>query len=229
MTSAIVARSMVTCARFGKGRDDVKEDAHYVWLGETYMALVRVRSLLRSIRVQTQHLESLLDENENESQKPLDVDPDPFTSAITVRPPRRVLLESPFAGRGSTEETRERNASDNLSYAYRAMREALRRGEAPFASHLLYTLVLDDKIPEDRHLGIEAGLAWGVPAEASVVYVDRGITEGMWRGILRAEMEHRPIEFRSLMDAELPESLHRRGACEGYCLYCFREGRERDG
>jgi len=74
------------------------------------------------------------------------------------------------------------------------------RGESPIASHLLFTQegVLNDKIPEERKLGIEAGLAWGAVAEKTVVYTDLGISEGMERGIERAEKEGRPVERRAL-------------------------------
>jgi len=71
---------------------------------------------------------------------------------------KRVILESPYAG--DTAEDVERN----LTYAREALRDSLLRGEAPIASHLLYTQkgVLDDRIREERALGIAAGLAWGV-------------------------------------------------------------------
>ena len=38
-------------------------------------------------------------------------------------------------------------------------------------------------------MGIDAGLAWGVEAEATVVYVDHGISRGMQYGIERAHRE----------------------------------------
>lgn len=57
-----------------------------------------------------------------------------------------VQLESPYAG----------DVARNRMYARRAMLDCLRHGEAPFASHLLYTQVLDDTIPEDRELGMSA-------------------------------------------------------------------------
>jgi hypothetical protein len=60
--------------------------------------------------------------------------------------------------------------------------------------------VLDDDDPADRELGIEAGLAWGPEADATVVYVDRGISSGMQRGIDRAKREGRPVEYRALYD-----------------------------
>lgn len=103
---------------------------------------------------------------------------------------RLVILESPFAG----------DVAANQEYARAALRDCLSRGEAPFASHLLYTQpgVLDDADPSERQLGIAAGLAWGDAACATVVYIDRGLSEGMREGIARAELAGRPVEFRSL-------------------------------
>ena len=65
------------------------------------------------------------------------------------------------------------------------MADCLRRGEAPYASHLLYTQpgVLDDDDPGERMLGIDAGFAWREVTEATVVYTDLGITPGMQLGI----------------------------------------------
>ena len=112
---------------------------------------------------------------------------------------RLVILESPFAG-NPTETAK------NITYARACMLDCLLRGEAPYASHLLYTQegVLDDTVPEQRKLGIEAGLAWGQKAEATVVYTDRGISTGMLQGIERARRQGRPIEARSLNGNPLP-------------------------
>lgn len=69
---------------------------------------------------------------------------------------RKVVVESPYAG----------NVERNLAYARACLHDCLLRGEAPIASHLLYTQpgVLDDDRPEERKLGIEAGLVWGALA-----------------------------------------------------------------
>lgn len=101
-----------------------------------------------------------------------------------------VILESPYKG----------DLGRNIKYARACLRDSIHRGESPLASHLLYTQegVLDDDDPDERKLGIEAGLAWGPVAEMTVVYTDLGITEGMIQGIKRAEEEGRPISFRSL-------------------------------
>lgn len=78
------------------------------------------------------------------------------------------------------------------------MLDSLRRGESPLASHLLWPGILDDASPVERALGIEAGLQWGRVAQATVVYCDRGISEGMMQGIHRAAVERRPVERRWL-------------------------------
>ena len=87
-----------------------------------------------------------------------------------------------------------------IKYARAAMRDCLLRGEAPYASHLLYTQdgVLDDDTPDERGLGIEAGLCWGAAASKTVVYIDLGISDGMAEGIQRAKREGSPIEQRML-------------------------------
>lgn len=106
---------------------------------------------------------------------------------------RLVLIESPYAG--ATPD----DVDANVAYARRALRDCLLRNEAPLASHVLYTQpgVLDDLVPEERALGIQAGLAWGASAEATVAYVDRGLSPGMIQGIRRALSENRPVEARS--------------------------------
>lgn len=103
---------------------------------------------------------------------------------------RRVILESPFRGR-TPEET-----DLNVMYARACLRDALLRGESPIASHLLFTQkgVLDDGNAEERAAGIEAGLAWGAVADATVVYVDRGLSPGMKLGVERAAREGRVVD-----------------------------------
>jgi len=106
---------------------------------------------------------------------------------------RLVILESPYAG----------DVVANVEYARRCVRDSLTRGEAPIASHLLYTQpgILDDNDPVERAQGIDAGLAWRKVAEASVVYTDRGISPGMRYGIDAALRAGRPVEFRKLGEA----------------------------
>lgn len=101
-----------------------------------------------------------------------------------------VVIESPLAG----------DVDRNILYAKAAMRDSLARGEAPYASHLLFAQpgILDDLVPGEREIGIEAGLAWGSVAELTAVYADLGISHGMQRGIDRAKREGRRVEVRSI-------------------------------
>ena len=88
------------------------------------------------------------------------------------------------------------------------MRDSLLRGEAPFASHGLYTQpgVLRDEVPEERTHGIEAGFAWREVAHKTVFYVDRGWSRGMEYGYQHAQKLGHTIEVRTL-EASAPEPL----------------------
>lgn len=101
-----------------------------------------------------------------------------------------VIIESPFAG----------DVEANIEYARRCVKDSLSRGEAPIASHLLYTQpgILDDDIPEERQWGIDAGLEWRRVADITAVYSDRGVTKGMEYGIALAEEEGIPVEYRNI-------------------------------
>lgn len=82
-----------------------------------------------------------------------------------------VVIESPYVG----------DVERNLAYARSAVAHSLSLGEAPIASHLLYTQpgILDDGDPEQRKLGIACGLAWAEHAEIAAFYLDLGWTRGM--------------------------------------------------
>ena|SRR5579885_1779469 len=101
-----------------------------------------------------------------------------------------VYLESPYAG----------NIDRNVRYARACMADCIKRGEAPFASHLIYTQpgILDDNKPDERKLGIEAGFAWAKFADATIVYDDLGVSKGMAAGIERAHSLGRAVEWRTL-------------------------------
>ncbi len=102
-----------------------------------------------------------------------------------------VILESPYAGDLLTK-------AKDIMYAHACLRDSLERGEAPIASHLLYTQVLDDNKPDERYLGCSAGLAWARVADGAVFYVDRGWSTGMKAArAIYAEKEI-PYEIRTL-------------------------------
>ena len=100
---------------------------------------------------------------------------------------KRVVIESPYAG----------DVKKNKRYARACMLDCLKRGEAPYASHLLYTQVLDDDVKEERELGINSGFAWQDAADLIVVYTDLGISKGMERGVENAKA---PVQYRSIPD-----------------------------
>ena len=108
---------------------------------------------------------------------------------------RRVILESPYAG----------DVERNVDYARLCVRDALQRGEAPIASHLLFTQpgILRDEIPDERMLGINAGLAWIAAADAMVLYMDHGMSRGMRDAMVRAQRAGLPVELRCLEVTEL--------------------------
>lgn len=103
---------------------------------------------------------------------------------------KRVVIESPYAG----------EVERNVGYAREALADSLRRGEAPLASHLLYTQpgVLDDDIPKERRLGINAGFAWALLADASVFYVDLGWSPGMRAAYTRCVKHGEQVEVRTI-------------------------------
>ncbi len=106
----------------------------------------------------------------------------------------RVIVESPYAG--ATARIIERNER----YLRACPRDCLLRGEAPFASHGLYTLpgVLEDAVRIERELGIRAGFVWRPAANKTVVYEDFGVSAGMEAGIAHAESIGQAVERRTL-------------------------------
>jgi hypothetical protein len=124
-----------------------------------------------------------------------------------------VILESPYSGPSF-------HAIDaNVKYARLAVKDCLRRGESPIASHLLLTQIgiLDDASPEDRTLGIDAGHAWFGGATKMVVYTDRGISSGMQLGTDRASLAGLPVERRSIdgyAPTLIPEAMNQEATDE---------------
>lgn len=115
-----------------------------------------------------------------------------------------VIIESPYAGHSSEIER-------NLTYVRAAMKDCLLRGEAPYASHALYTQpgVLDDLKPEERRLGISAGFAWSDAFEGTghgndvvlpliAFYADYGFSNRMNAALTRCQVDDRRYEIRYL-------------------------------
>jgi hypothetical protein len=107
---------------------------------------------------------------------------------------RLVVVESPYAG----------DVERNLRYLRACLADCLRRGEAPFASHAIYTQpgVLNDAVPSERAQGIWAGFMWGRNAHRRLFYEDLGWSTGMAYGYAEAWRLNREtgqtIELRTL-------------------------------
>ena len=107
---------------------------------------------------------------------------------------KRVIIESPYAAANG------HTVAEHKEYARRCMADSLARGEAPFASHLLYTQpgILDDTDPEERIRGMEAGFTWGAFANLIAIYADFGISGGMREGERWARDAGIPIVTRHI-------------------------------
>ncbi len=94
------------------------------------------------------------------------------------------ILESPYRG----------YVTANVAYARQKLGELVRSGYAPIASHLLYTQpgVLDDGVPAERALGMQAGLAWRHTADVTIFAAGMGWSEGMVASLFSARAERRP-------------------------------------
>jgi hypothetical protein len=106
---------------------------------------------------------------------------------------QRIIVETPYRSIDPSEQ------QENIIYARKCMKDSIRRGESPFASHLLYTQdgVLDDAIKDDRARGIEMNFNWLLKADLVAVYIDRGVSTGMIKAMQVALMHHIPIEIRT--------------------------------
>jgi len=106
---------------------------------------------------------------------------------------KRVVIESPYGGDNG-------QVARNIKYVRACKRDSLERGEAPFASHSLYTQpgVLNDNSKEEREWGMNAGWDLVRDFELTAVYCDLGISQGMLKGIRKAKNLGRKVIFRKL-------------------------------
>mgnify|MGYP003587245416 CR=1 FL=1 len=113
------------------------------------------------------------------------------------------VIESPFSA--PTIE----GLVHNVQYTMLAVRDSLNRGEAPYASHLFYTQMLDDNSDVERQLGMDAGLTICRHAEQSAAYVDLGTSHGMKYGIGAAKKVGRAVVERYLFpQSSTPDEIH---------------------
>jgi len=111
------------------------------------------------------------------------------------KPFRRVILESPYAGHRALHD----------SYVTMAIRHSVMLRESPYASHVMLTASLDDKVPIERFLGIDRGWMWHSSADLIVFYGDFGISGGMWKTAAEVAKKPIPVACRTI----LPEEMRR--------------------
>lgn len=111
-----------------------------------------------------------------------------------------VIVESPYAG----------DVRRNILYARALYRYCLKQGWAPYASHLNYTQpgVLNDDVPEERDLGIEAGQCVADRGDLRLFGMDYGMTTGMSYGHKRATAIGQEILEVELGENWMEEWLH---------------------
>lgn len=118
---------------------------------------------------------------------------------------RIVCLESPFkptedeivryAGRYSAAEL----LRQNLIYARLCLLNSLKLGEAPLASHLLYTQVYTEA-PELRAAGIKAGIQMHHRCDLVALCIDLGVSSGMRLAADNAKLINTEQTRRSILD-----------------------------
>lgn len=112
-----------------------------------------------------------------------------------VLPPlKKVIIESPF------KATQERSQEVHECYLQHCLADSVSRGESPFASHLYLTKVLNDDVPMERAVGIQAGWVWAEHADLIAVYCDLGVSSGMAESIDRYMELGKIVERRTLDD-----------------------------
>lgn len=142
--------------------------------------------------------DNVLDENRHER---LNFERRSFGGLISDIKPF-VIIESPFMGLTEGDDNAPHSQSFNIRYARAAIRDSVLRGEAPFASHLLYTQpgILRDEVNEERELGMDLG--WHIMRRSNyvVAYGDLGFSSGMIRGLKAALDAGLKIKMRFLSE-----------------------------
>ena len=105
-----------------------------------------------------------------------------------VPPYRRVFICSPYSF----------DPVKGAEIATRLCRMAVDEGQFPFAPHLLYPRFLDEHSPDERELGIKAGISYLEHCDEVWVYAAEGISSGMRLEIEAASRLGVPVRFKEL-------------------------------
>lgn len=115
----------------------------------------------------------------------------------------RVIVESPFKA-----ETKKLGL-ENLIYANMVARHlTLKCNYSPLFFHTFYTQFLDDDNAEERLTGLEASFTHHDYINKRIVTLDRGITEGMKKGVENGlEIGCMPVLFSLSTDKGLQKAV----------------------
>ena len=94
---------------------------------------------------------------------------------------KKVYICSPYRATDSAELDR------NIEYAQKLTKQALGAGLAPITPHLYLTQCLDEKKPEQRAVGMAAGLTILKSCDFVIAGIKYGISEGMSAEIAAAD------------------------------------------
>ena len=96
---------------------------------------------------------------------------------------KRIYVCSRYAG----------DTAKNVAVAARLYRKVIEAGHAPFAPHLIYTRLLDDRNPSERERGTVSGLTFMAVCNEVWVHTADGASNGMGRELDQAFQLGRPV------------------------------------
>lgn len=83
-------------------------------------------------------------------------------------------------------------------YANLAVRDSIKRHEAPISSTLFYYNVLNVRVSIEKDIGLQSMLSWVPSCRILAIYVDYGITPAMSLTIKVGKMKGVHLEFRNI-------------------------------
>ena len=98
---------------------------------------------------------------------------------------KKIYVVSAYAGEV------EKNVANAIGYC----KYVMSKGYMPLASHLYFTRLTDDNIPEERRMGLNMGLELLAMCEEAWVFYDNRISSGMAGEIAEAQKLGLPIRY----------------------------------
>jgi len=110
---------------------------------------------------------------------------------------KKIYVVSPYAG------DVEKNVANALGYC----KYVMGFGYMPLASHLYFTQMTDDNIPEERTLGLNMGLDLLAMCDEAWVFYDNYISSGMAGEIAKSKELGIPIKYFLTKEGEIVGNL----------------------